>query len=267
MPYSLEEAKNKSDFYKNQLDSDLIEFENRIRDLKSKQTISGSADANKTLRDEDGKLISFQSTTNVSSSAETDFENVRIPNEQQFFAGELDNSFTYYFQPEESSDTDTNTEQDETQEEQNAQVEFQATNRDYLIQFVNVYFDENYTPLMSTELLHNNILDFFKQEANQGGKNADGWEAFRLNKKRKVVNWKIKKNNIALAADIIRGTSISLLLNKKSSRYSRAKRDLKNFTYDEVIENHIYRIRRGQEIWLQLGFPYVTDKTKKDANE
>jgi len=59
MPYSLEEAKLKSDFYRNQLDSDLIEFENRIRDLKAKQQISGSADANKPLRGEDGKFISF----------------------------------------------------------------------------------------------------------------------------------------------------------------------------------------------------------------
>jgi hypothetical protein len=253
MPYSLEEAKLKSDFYRNQLDSDLIEFENNIRDLRAKQQLSGSADANKPLRDEDGKLVSYQSTTNVSSSAEADFQNVRILNEQQFFTGELDNSFTYYFQPEEddNGDTDDNGE-DETNEEQNTKVEFQATLRDYLIQFVNVYFDESYTPLMSTELLHNKILDFFKQEANQGGKNADGWEAFRLNKKRKVVNWKLKMK------DKIFG---------KSSRYSRAKRDLKNFTYDEVIENHIYRIRRGQEIWLELGFPYVTDKTKKDANE
>ena len=253
MPYSLEEAKLKSDFYKNQLDSDLIEFENNIRDLRAKQQLSGSADANNPLRDEDGKLVSYQSTTNVSSSAEADFQNVRILNEQQFFTGELDNSFTYYFQPEEddNGDTDDNGE-DETNEEQNTKVEFQATLRDYLIQFVNVYFDESYTPLMSTELLHNKILDFFKEEANQGGKNADGWEAFRLNKKRKVVNWKLKMK------DKIFG---------KSSRYSRAKRDLKNFTYDEVIENHIYRIRRGQEIWLELGFPYVTDKTKKDANE
>ena len=30
MPYSLEEAKLKSDFYRNQLDSDLIEFENNL---------------------------------------------------------------------------------------------------------------------------------------------------------------------------------------------------------------------------------------------
>jgi hypothetical protein len=253
MPYSLEEAKLKSDFYRNQLDSDLIEFENNIRDLRAKQQLSGSADANKPLRDEDGKLVSYQSTTNVSSSAEADFQNVRILNEQQFFTGELDNSFTYYFQPEEddNGDTDDNGE-DETNEEQNTKVEFQATLRDYLIQFVNVYFDESYTPLMSTELLHNKILDFFKEEANQGGKNADGWEDFRLNKKRKVVNWKLKLKDKVFG---------------KKSRYSRAKRDLKNFTYDEVIENHIYRIRRGQEIWLELGFPYIKDKTKKDANE
>lgn len=247
MPYSLEEAKLKSDFYKNQLDSDLIEFENRIRDLKSKQTISGSADANKALRDEDGKLISFQSTTNVSSSAETDFENVRIPNEQQFFAGELDNSFTYYFQPEESSATDTNTEQDETQEEQNAQVEFQATNRDYLIQFVNVYFDENYTPLMSTELLNNKMLDFFKQEGKEGGKDAAGWVGFRLNKKVGVKKFTKKGKK-------------GKLFGGRSSRhnYRSLKKDINGYQYNDVINRQLYHTRRGQEIWLELGFTYVS---------
>ena len=247
MPYSLEEAKNKSDFYRNQLDSDLIEFENRIRDLKSKQTISGSADANKPLRGEDGKLISFQSTTNVSSSAETDFENVRIPNEQQFFAGELDNSFTYYFQPEESSDTDTNTEQDETEEETQDELEFQATLRDYLIQFVNVYFDENYTPLMSTELLNNKMLDFFKQEGKEGGKNADGWVGFRLNKKIgvKMFTKKGKKGK---------------LFGGRSSRhnYRSLKKDINGYQYNDVINRQLYHTRRGQEIWLELGFPYVS---------
>ena len=205
-------------------------------------------------------LISFQSTTNVSSSAETDFENVRIPNEQQFFAGELDNSFTYYFQPEESSATDTNTEQDETQEEQNAQVEFQATNRDYLIQFVNVYFDENYTPLMSTELLNNKMLDFFKQEGKEGGKNADGWEAFRLNKKRKVVNWKIKKNNIIGVKMFTKKGKKGKLFGGRSSRhnYRSLKKDINGYQYNDVINRQLYHTRRGQEIWLELGFTYVS---------
>ena len=38
-------------------------------------------------------------------------------------------------------------------------------------------------------------------------------------------------------------------------------KDLKNFTYDEVIENHIYRTPKGQEIWLKLGLPYVEDES------
>ena len=248
MPYSLEEAKLKSDFYRNQLDADLIEFENKIRDLKAKQQLSGSVEANKPLRDEDGKLISFQSATNVSSSAEEDFENVRIPNEQQFFAGELDNSFTYYFQPEQGDNGDTGDNgEDETEEEQNAQVEFQATNRDYLIQFVNVYFDENYTPLMSTELLNNKMLDFFKQEGKEGGKNADGWVGFRLNKKVGVKKFTKKGKK-------------GKLFGGRSSRhnYRSLKKDINGYQYNDVINRQLYHTRRGQEIWLELGFPYVS---------
>ena len=248
MTYSLEEAKLKSDFYRNQLDADLIEFENKIRDLKAKQQLSGSVEANKPLRDEDGKLISFQSATNVSSSAEEDFENVRIPNEQQFFAGELDNSFTYYFQPEQNDNGDTGDNgEDETEEEQNAQVEFQATNRDYLIQFVNVYFDENYTPLMSTELLNNKMLDFFKQEGKEGGKNADGWVGFRLNKKVGVKKFTKKGKQ-------------GKLFGGRSSRhnYRSLKKDINGYQYNDVINRQLYHTRRGQEIWLELGFPYVS---------
>ena len=248
MPYSLEEAKLKSDFYRNQLDSDLIEFENRIRDLKAKQQISGSTDANKPLRGEDGKLLSFQSTTNVSSSAETDFENVRIPNEQQFFTGELDNSFTYYFQPEQDDSTDTgDTDDSETDEGTEDEVQFQANNRDYLIQVVNVYFDNNYTPLMSVELLHSKILDFFKLEGIEGGKNADGWKAFRLNKKVGVKQFTKKGKK-------------GKLFGGRSSRhnYRSLKKDINGFDYNDVINKQLYHTRRGQEIWLELGFPYVS---------
>ncbi len=37
------------------------------------------------------------------------------------------------------------------------------------------------------------------------------------------------------------------------------KKDLRQFRYDDVIENHLYRTRKGQEIWLKLGLPYVQD--------
>ena len=247
MPYSLEEAKLKSDFYRNQLDSDLIEFENRIRDLKAKQQISGSADANKPLRGEDGKLLSFQSTTNVSSSAETDFENVRIPNEQQFFTGELDNSFTYYFQPEQDDSTDTgDTDDSETDEGTEDEVQFQANNRDYLIQVVNVYFDNNYTPLMSVELLHSKILDFFKLEGKEGGKNADGWKAFRL-KKLDVKKFTKKGKRKKLFGG-----------RRKRHNYRSLKKNINGFAYNDVINRQLYHTRRGQEIWLELGFTYVS---------
>jgi hypothetical protein len=74
----------------------------------------------------------------------------------------------------------------------------------------------------------------------QGGRlkknrNADGWEEFRKNKKRKV-----------------RGIS--------NSRYKEVKKDLRTFRYDEVVEDHLYRTLIGQEIWLKLGFPYIIDK-------
>jgi len=67
------------------------------------------------------------------------------------------------------------------------------------------------------------------------GKNADGWEDFRLNKKREV-----------------RGIS--------GKRFKEVKKDLRNFRYDEIVEDHLYRTLIGQEIWLKLGFPYIVDK-------
>ena len=58
---------------------------------------------------------------------------------------------------------------------------------------------------------------------------------FRLNKKREV-----------------RGIS--------GKRFKEVKKDLRNFRYDEIVEDHLYRTLIGQEIWLKLGFPYIVDK-------
>ena len=41
------------------------------------------------------------------------------------------------------------------------------------------------------------------------------------------------------------------------------KKDLKKMRYDEIIEDHLYRTLKGQEVWLKLGFPYVIDKNIK----
>ena len=254
MPYLRSEARKKSELYDNVLGGDVLEYQNEIEDLKKSLNISGSVvDAKQPLRNSEGILQSFESSVD-GLSLEQDFQEVRLENKQQFFVGELDNSFSFFFDEEQqgegTTDSDTTTEEQISTE----QVEFQATIRDYLIQFVNEHFKEENTPDISTDRLHEKLTEFFKTEYDRyigkayggtlmglvtaklnKGKNADGWEDFRLNKKREV-----------------RGIS--------GKRFKEIKKDLKNFRYDEIVEDHLYRTRIGQELWLQLGFPYIVDK-------
>ena len=44
-------------------------------------------------------------------------------------------------------------------------------------------------------------------------------------------------------------------------RFKRVKKDLADFQYDELINNHLYRTGKGQQIWLKLGYPYVLDQS------
>ena len=232
MPYLPSDAAKKSQLYNNIINGDTLEYQSEINDLKNKQQISASIDANTPLRDEDGILVSFESET-PGISLEEDFEEVRLENKQFFFTGQIDNEFKYYFQPitEETTNTATTTTTTANTEE----VERTLTLRDYLIQFVNQYFAEENGPEISTDKLHNRLKQFFNENRKKS-KNAQGWKEFRLNSKRKA-----------------RGIS--------SKRYRQMKTDLKNFMYDEVIENHIYRTRQGQRIWLKLGFPYIVDQS------
>ena len=257
MPYLRSEARKKSELYDNVLGGDVLEYQNEIEDLKKSLNISGSVvDSKQPLRDSSGVLQSFESSVD-GLSLEQDFQEVRLENKQQFFVGELDNSFSFFFdeeqQGQETTDSDTTTEEQISTE----QVEFQATVRDYLIQFVNEHFKEENTPDISTDRLHEKLTEFFKTEYDRyigkayggtlmgavtaklnKGKNADGWEDFRLNKKREV-----------------RGIS--------RDRFNEVKKDLRNFRYDQIVEDHLYRTLIGQEIWLKLGFPYITDDNIK----
>ena len=257
MPYLPSDAKKKSELYDNVLSGDVLEYQNEIEDLKKSLNISGSVvDAKQPLRDSSGVLQSFESRVD-GVSLEEDFQQVRLENKQQYFVGELDNSFSFFFdeeqQGQETTDSDTTTEEQISTE----QVEFQATVRDYLIQFINEHFKEENTPDISTDRLHEKLTEFFKTEYDRyigkayggtlmglvtaqlnKGKNADGWEDFRLNKKREV-----------------RGIS--------RDRFNEVKKDLRNFRYDQIVEDHLYRTLIGQEIWLKLGFPYITDDNIK----
>jgi hypothetical protein len=234
MPYLPSDAAKKSQLYSNIVNGDTLEYQNEIEDLKKKQQVSGSVNANSPLRDVDGILVSFESAA-PGISLEEDFEEVRLENKQFFFTGQLNNEFIHYFQPI-ATDTDTTTTTTTTTTTATTEeVEFTLTLRDYLIQFVNEEFAEEFTPEVSTDKLHSKLLQFFDENRSKGN-NAPGWEEFRLNQKRKAA-----------------GIS--------GNRYGDLKRDLRNFQYDEVIENHLYRTPHGQRIWLRLGFPYVVDQS------
>jgi len=229
MPYLPSDAAKKSQLYNNIINGDTREYQEEINDLKNKQQVSASMDANTPLRDEDGILVSFESET-PGISLEEDYEEVRLENKQFFFTGQIDNQFTYYFQPIVEDTTEEDTTEVTTEE-----IEFTLELRDLLIQFVNEYFAEELTPEVSTDLLNNKLLQFFDENRKKGN-NAQGWEEFRLNSKRKAA-----------------GIS--------GERYGKVKKDLKDFQYDELIENHLYRTPQGQRIWLRLGFPYIVDQS------
>ena len=178
MPYLPSDAAKKSEIYNNILNGSEIEYQKEIDFLKEQQQISSSVDANTPLRDDDGFLVSFESEQ-AGVALEEEFEEVRLENAQYFFEGEIDDDFKYYFQPEQDDEEDEDDEGDEVSDEE---VEFQLTKRDNLIQVMNYYFNEENGPDISTNKLHSKINEFFKVEGKKGGKNAEGWEAFRQHK-------------------------------------------------------------------------------------
>ena len=246
MPYLPSDAAKKSELYSNILNGAEIEYQNEIEFLKQQQLISGSVDANTPLRDDDGFLVSFESEE-AGVALEESFEEVRLENAQYFFEGEIDNEFTYYFQPEEDVDEEEE-EDDDSEEATDEEVEFQLTKRDNLIQVMNVYFSDTYTPAISTEKLHFLLNEFFKIEGPKGGDNAEGWKEFRQDKiKVEKFRKKGKKKKPGGSG-------------RPRANYRDLKRDLKGFYYDDVINKQLYHTRRGQEIWLELGFPYQKDE-------
>ena len=244
MPYLPSDAAKKSEIYNNILNGSEIEYQKEIDFLKEQQQISSSVDANTPLRDDDGFLVSFESEQ-AGVALEEEFEEVRIENAQYFFEGEIDDDFKYYFQPEQDDEEDEDDEGDEVSDEE---VEFQLTKRDNLIQVMNYYFNEENGPDISTNKLHSKINEFFKVEGKKGGKNAEGWEAFRQDKiKVEKFRKKGKKKRFGGSG-------------RPRANYRDLKRDLDGFHYDDVINKQLYHTNEGQRIWLELGFAYQRDE-------
>ena len=247
MPYLPSEAAKKSKLYNNIINGAEIEYQNEIEFLKQQQQISASLDSNTPLRDEDGFLVSFESEE-VGVALEEQFEEVRLENAQNFFEGEIDNEFTYYFQPEEDPDEDDEEDDNSDEDITDEEIDFQMTKRDNLIQVMNVYFSDTYTPAISTEKLHFLLNEFFRIEGPKGGDNAEGWKEFRQDKiKVEKFRKKGKKKKPGGSG-------------RPRANYRDLKRDLKGFYYDDVINKQLYHTKRGQEIWLELGFPYQKDE-------
>jgi len=245
MPYLPSDAEKKSNLYNSLINGDSIEYQSQIDDLINKQQVSSSIDANSPLR-ENGILVSFESAID-GVALEEKFQEVRLENAQYFFNGQLDNEFKYYFQPEDVDDGDEDDDTDTGGGATDEQVEFQMTNRDYLIQVMSEYFNEEYTPDMSTDLLHSKLNRYFKTEGPVGGKNAPGWEEYRQDKIKVEKFRKKGKKKPKIGGK-----------GRPRANYRDLKRDLNCFCYDDVINKQLYHTRRGQEIWLKLDFPWVT---------
>jgi hypothetical protein len=94
---------------------------------------------------------------------------------------------------------------------------------------------------MSDDELQSQILGFFNANPKKST-NAAGWTSFRKNKERNA-------------------SGIS------SDRFKKIKKELNNNNWNYIIESNIYRTQKGQELWMNLGFPYVEKNSSLSKNE
>ncbi len=89
MPYTKEQARNRSELYTRILDAERIALERDVENAKQKMQESGSFDANKPIRDGNGVLLSYEDPNNLGSAKEELYEYVRVMNEQQYFNDDM----------------------------------------------------------------------------------------------------------------------------------------------------------------------------------
>ncbi len=162
MPYLPSDAEKKSELYNKIINANRLELSSRIENLKKQQNISGSIDANTPLSDNEGFLVSFESEE-AGVALEESFQDVRLEKAQSYFILKSW-KWIYIFVTFQKSQTDDSIETTETPEEVSDEeaIEFQMTNRDFLIQFINEYFSvKSLTSIWQTKLLHSKIKQFF----------------------------------------------------------------------------------------------------------
>lgn len=166
MPYLPSSARNKSDYYQKILDADKIEQQKLIRDLRNRQSQSGSIDANKPLRDENGFLTSVELPDQTLADTDTT-QRVRLENKQPFFNSKfserLNEDFTFF-----KVGDKTNEELDLEDEKEELKVEIKKEDikvgkveipfRREIIEFVNRYNNENNPITISTNKLNAKLV-------------------------------------------------------------------------------------------------------------
>jgi len=165
MPYLPSSARNKSDYYQKILDADKIEQQKLIRDLRNRQDQSGSIDANKPLRDENGFLTSVELPEQTLADTDTT-QRVRLENKQPFFNSKfserLNEDFTFF-----KVGSKTNEELDLEDEKEEIKVEIKKEDikvgkieiplRQQIVEFVNRYNNESNPTTISTNKLNSKL--------------------------------------------------------------------------------------------------------------
>ena len=170
MPYLPSSARKKSDYYQKILDSDIIEQQELIRDLKANQQESGSIDANSVLRDVDGVLVSIESPTTKGKASEESFEQVRLENKQQYFdsknVSKIDTEFEFFRPPVEFDKPDDVIEKEEIQEELDDEIRKDNLDiplRSMMVRFVNRALRENNPINVSGDILNSRLTRILKE--------------------------------------------------------------------------------------------------------
>ncbi len=148
MPYLPSQARLKSDTYRNILDADITEQQERVIDLLAKQQLSGSIDANNPTRDEDGFLVSIEDPNNPGQAADGITESVRVENKQQFFndryLNNIPQEFTHFVVPEVGDQDDDALVEEVTEIQVKADVgETPDPYRPLIVEFINRLADKN----------------------------------------------------------------------------------------------------------------------------
>ena len=172
MPYLPSSARSKSDYYQKILDADKIEQQKLIRDLRNRQSQSGSIDANKPLRDENGFLTSVELPDQTLADTDTT-QRVRLENKQPFFNSKfserLNEDFTFF-----KVGGKTNEELEDEKEELKIEIKKEDIKvgkveipfRREIIEFVNRYNNENNPITISTNKLNAKLVTILQKRLN-----------------------------------------------------------------------------------------------------